>query len=320
MKKLRSVYTFLVLTLLFYSQSFLTLAKAETWDVSISKVDKLLTLYSDEYKRRTGHLSPGTAVNGLGYDDHTCAIVGRMLGLEDRVSQFEPPLPSITSASDNELASTIGSLDSWIAVAKSFQKLPRRGKIKTWNLKCATLPGLWDTHIAETNLSEEFYHLSEDGTALIVMGEIKTGFYERFRTAVVSHPKVTTISVLSPGGNVVEALQAGHLIRERKLNTTIGGNCYSACPFIFMAGAQYRIVWGYADRIGFHQIAKNGKAVPNSHDLYDLLYRYFAFMGADADTVLAWVQSASPTEMNVIDHIDLCAANVATAVYHVCLN
>ena len=59
----------------------------------------------------------------------------------------------------------------------------------------------------------------------------------------LSDNKIDTIMFNSEGGNMMESLVIGRLIRDYKLNTIVPINayCYSACSYAFMGGAVRKI-------------------------------------------------------------------------------
>jgi hypothetical protein len=59
----------------------------------------------------------------------------------------------------------------------------------------------------------------------------------------LSDNKIDTILFNSEGGNMVESLAIGSLIRDYKLNTIVPINayCYSACTYAFMGGVERTI-------------------------------------------------------------------------------
>lgn len=157
-----------------------------------------------------------------------------------------------------------------------------------------------------------------EGTQLRVYGDIDTGFAERFQQALNANRSVTEVTLGSGGGSVQDALIAGLLLRSRGLDTTIYGNCYSACPLVFLGGND-RVVWAAPYRLGFHQIYTGaGVPIPLDDQIYELIVQYVAEMGGDPSRVLAWMFSAGPSEMFEPEPEDLYAAKVATFVQRIC--
>ena len=79
---------------------------------------------------------------------------------------------------------------------------------------------------------------------LFISGKINKGDYERALNAVnetYNHGEISDLFVQldSPGGDVLEAMKIGSLVRKLKLTTmVIHGQCSSACVFILVAGAE----------------------------------------------------------------------------------
>ncbi|MDF2232412.1 hypothetical protein P2H44_07575 [Albimonas sp. CAU 1670] len=298
-------------------------AIATSWPIAIERVGRLADKYYEAAKERTGWISGGTALNNADIRMHRCAIVGRMLGLKGRVSVFEPPYPTISSASDDELWWSAVSLQNWITTANQMRATLPDAKRAIWNLECAIEPGLQDTYFIDKNRDDKssIYKISDDGETLYVIGDIENGFFEKFRNAVEENKELNQIALGSAGGSVLDALRAGMLIRERGFETTIYANCYSACPLVFMGGVA-RTVWDSQAELGFHQISlADGSAVPLSDELYVELAKYMSSMGVEYKEVIFWMWEASPDEMKVFrgDH-ELCDTHVATFVYHGCVS
>ena len=294
-------------------------AQSITWTVAINNVQKMLDKYADAHRVRAGYIGVGTALNNADLRIHRCAIAGRMLGLKDRVSIFEPPYPPIESADLDELAWSVASLDNWISTANAMRHLPVSAKAKLWNLECAIEPGLRDTFLPleSTGSKNEFYELSDDFETLIVLGKIEAGFFDRLEKALSENPNIKFIALGSPGGAVYEAMAAGLLIREKGIETTQYADCFSACPLVFLGGVR-RTVWDMTDKMGFHQISQNGQAVPLNSEVYDHVRSYISVMGGNDAIVLAWMHYSGPREMTIRQGDDLCMAGIATFVYHLC--
>src|SRR5262249_28583042 len=78
---------------------------------------------------------------------------------------------------------------------------------------------------------------TRDGNGhLFVTGPIDQGDDERF--AAVLDGDVTTVSLTSNGGRVLEAVAIGRLIRARGLNTEVPISCVSACALVWAGGVK----------------------------------------------------------------------------------
>lgn len=90
--------------------------------------------------------------------------------------------------------------------------------------------------------------------AVLLNGTIETGDAKRFEEWLASRPEApTTIALNSPGGDVVDALAIGRLIRSKGFKTLLEPKaiCLSACPYV-LAGGVERIVSKEAF-VGVHQ-------------------------------------------------------------------
>lgn len=74
-----------------------------------------------------------------------------------------------------------------------------------------------------------------------------------FRRMLSAHPEISTLVLNSGGGDVTGSLVVAHDVFSRRIATVVPKNavCFSACSFIFLAGAS-REMYG---TLGVHQIA-----------------------------------------------------------------
>jgi hypothetical protein len=293
-------------------------ARADSWDEAIATVEQSASEYFEYAVEVGGTSHAGTMYNGYKSLEHQCAILGRMLRHQDSIrhlEEFEYP-PMDTRSDPHDLLVFSISLENWVAAARWAKSATEDQRINRWNLDCVGEFGIASTLFMEAARPEaEFV---ADGTQLHVYGDIDTGFAERFEQALNANPSVSEVTLGSGGGSVRDALIAGLLIRSRGLDTTIYGNCYSACPLVFLGGND-RVVWAAPHRLGFHQIYTGaGVPIPLDDQLYGLVAQYVAEMGGDPSRVLAWMFSAGPSEMFEPEPEDLCAANVATFVQRTC--
>lgn len=98
-----------------------------------------------------------------------------------------------------------------------------------------------------------------DQAHIEIVGEIVEGDFERLKKAInqhknrFDHSTKPLILLNSPGGNVLEALAMGRLLRSILAVTIVDSNsdCNSACVFLLASGVQ-RVVFGNG-RIGLHR-------------------------------------------------------------------
>ncbi len=93
----------------------------------------------------------------------------------------------------------------------------------------------------------------EDPTVIALNGEIGATLDMDFERALAARPAARVLLLNSPGGYVDNALVVARKVRERGMSTLVakGMGCYSACSYIFFAGAS-RAVDG---ELGVHQIS-----------------------------------------------------------------
>lgn len=91
------------------------------------------------------------------------------------------------------------------------------------------------------------------GTIVRIDGEITPEVAISFAAVLESHPELKAVSLNSPGGRVLPALEIARSINSKGLSTSVpqADQCHSACALIFLAGKE-RIAHG---KLGVHQIS-----------------------------------------------------------------
>ncbi|WP_433988834.1 hypothetical protein SuNHUV7_26100 (plasmid) [Pseudoseohaeicola sp. NH-UV-7] len=104
----------------------------------------------------------------------------------------------------------------------------------------------------------QVFTLSDNGKYGHFDGAITTDSPAAFRAFVADSPALLGISLNSPGGTVVSALEMGNVISEHRFGTFIaeGDFCASACSILFFAGHD-RLAKG---QLGVHQMDDGGRA------------------------------------------------------------
>lgn len=301
-----------------FAQLFAHETTAASWDDAIEVVSEKAEEYHDYAVAVGGTSWAGTMYNGYKSVEHQCAILGRMLGKPEaikHIEQFEYP-PMDARSEPHDLLVFAISLRNWVASARWANEASRDQRINRWNLDCVGKFGIASNlSMKSENPDAEF---EVQGNQLHVYGDIDFGFAERFAVILKANPSITEVTLGSGGGSVHDALLAGVMIRQRGLNTTIYGNCFSACPLVFMGGNR-RVVWAAPYRLGFHQIyTGGGVAIPLDDKLYGFVSQYVARMGGEPRYVLSWMFSASPSQMYEPKPQELCDAVVATFVQRIC--
>lgn len=293
-------------------------AQGTSWETAIQRVEQTSKEYFDYAVEVGGTSSAGTAYNGYQFDRHLCAIVGRMLEQVEAIKEIETlEYPPIDATSDpHDLLVFSISLENWAIAARRVLSMSRDERINVWNLDCVGEMGIPANLFIESAQPNAAFDLN--GKTLMVYGDIEAGFFDRLKAELDANPEVIEVALGSGGGSVRDALLAGYEIRSRGLSTTIYGNCFSACPLVFMGG-ESRVLWASPSRLGFHQIyTGNGNALPVEDPIYRLTARYMADMGVNPQVVIPWMLSAQPHEMFEPEVSNLCAPGVATFVQRVC--
>ena len=260
----------------------------------------------------------GTAFNEMGVNAFMCAslaflfekdaIFKRLGTIEDtpRETYLETPL----AVKSDSLLHT-----NWALAADNILSMSQRDRVETWNLDCVRQYDIAQEEAMPRIAPAAEFEVHED--QLHVLGDIDTGFYNRFAAILAKSPTVKYIVLGSGGGSVRDAILAGVLIRKMGLETTLKSDCYSACPLLFLGGKQ-RTVWSPYRRLGFHQVSREGHAVPADDSVYDLIQRYATSMGADSAFLLAQMRSSKPEAMSYPDVWDLCTPRITTWVQRAC--
>jgi hypothetical protein len=103
------------------------------------------------------------------------------------------------------------------------------------------------------------FSFSRSNQSIFSRGRIDPGTVARFEQFLDSHAvdEGTTVYFHSPGGSLVEGIQLGKVIRQRKLDTSIGaegtnsGACASACAIAFLGGVSRKVPAG--TKYGVHR-------------------------------------------------------------------
>ena len=303
-----------------FAAMFPTASKAQDldWQSAIIRVEKSALKYSDYALKKLGSTWVGQANDSIKFETHRCAILGRMLGVPEAIQHIENfEYPSLNSASDAfEMLVFSLTLENWVAAARSSLKMNQDERKNTWNLDCVGQFGIAAELFIKSDKSNATFSLND--RTLFVYGDIDLGFYKRLKLQLQSNPRIEEVSLGSGGGSVRDALLAGYEIRRLGLNTTIHGNCFSACPLVFMGGVK-RVLWAAPHRLGFHQIyTGDGHAISEDDLIYDIARRYMNEMGISSQTVISWMLSSRPSEMFEPDVSKLCEPKVSTFVQRIC--
>tara|TARA_Y100000815_G_scaffold209525_1_gene193733 strand:- start:678 stop:1898 length:1221 start_codon:yes stop_codon:yes gene_type:complete len=121
------------------------------------------------------------------------------------------------------------------------------------------------------------FSVTDDLPGVIILnGDIDEGSALNFRRALQAVPDARLVVLNSPGGLVQMGLLIADDVHTNRLSTYIpeGSGCYSACSYIFLAGAQ-RTVEG---ELGVHQIATESTDLVGAQvtisDIIDILSRF----------------------------------------------
>ncbi|WP_054140783.1 hypothetical protein [Bosea sp. AAP35] len=297
---------------------FANKASAVDWQKAIVVTErKAKSLERYAYSKGTSHA--GTMYAGWDQRRHECAILGRMVGKEKAIQHLEKMdiLDPRTNPDPHDALVMSISLYSWVAAAESALKETHERRVYFWNVNCVGWEKIANSEwVGAKDASISF---QRQGNKLLVRGPVENNFYESLKKALDTNPGITTVTLGSGGGNVLNAIRAGHLIRQRGLETELYDNCFSACPLVFMGGTS-RTLWASDARLGFHQVSIDGKAVPRDDDIYKLIAAYVDEMKVDSQFVMRAMMSADPRDMFVPEVDKLCEPWIATFIQRRCSN
>ena len=295
-----------------------SVAQGTSWETAIQRVEQSSKEYFDYAVDVGGTSWAGTAYNGYQFDRNLCAIDGRMLEQVEAIKEIEnldyPPMDATSDAHDLLVFSI--SLGNWTIAARRAVAMSSDERINVWNLDSVGEMGISANLLMESAQPNAAFDLN--GQTLLVYGDIEAGFFDRLKIQLDANPEIQGIALGSGGGSVRDALLSGYEIRRRGLSTTIYGNCFSACPLIFMGGAE-RVLWASPNRLGFHQVyISDGTAIPADDPIYDVIAKYLKEMSVDPFVVIGWMLSARPENMFEPSVSELCSPGVATFVQRAC--
>ena len=163
-----------------------------------------------------------------------------------------------------------------VGLYRSADKHPSRGGTKGWALiaKIMVLIGVtrycYDMSqtgvpfilesgkmvVGTSTLPPMFIRVMNNGTEIEIQGGLDFGASEQLSEALAKNPSVKIVHLNSLGGRIAEAKKLASLIKKKKLNTYTKTQCLSACPIVFLAGADKLL--GSEAKLGFHSASFGG--------------------------------------------------------------
>lgn len=214
------------------------------------------------------------------------------------------------------------SMHTFTEVVNEVIAWSEKQRNEEWDLGCVGAHSIGSEE-STGKLRNSFFIVRGNGRHLIVLGDVKTGFFDKLRHALESNPAVTTVLLGSNGGAVYEALMAGRYLRQIGVSTELWNNCRSACVLVFLGGVERRINAPYP-ALGFHQISVNGLAIGRSDVPYADVATYAEEMGVDSTALVRLMQLRPPGGMLDIKYSHggmsdlLCNFRIATVVQRGC--
>jgi hypothetical protein len=207
-------------------------------------------------------------------------------------------------------------------IERAHQSTPSKNLRKNLRLAALLAYSILLTSFSTLALSASI-QLIEEERAILIEGQIKRGDYSKLvQTILKSGPSYGRIYLASPGGDALEAIKIGRLIRSLGYVTEapmlIGNRpicrsfdvaqqncvCFSACTLIYLAGAERR-----GDYLGVHRIYLDPAAVKEmnfkesaalTNNLSLLLHAYLVEMNAPK-TLIDRIDTASSNEIDILE-------------------
>jgi len=147
------------------------------------------------------------------------------------------------------------------------------------------------------------------GVVLRLRGDIKDGDYSRFKAHFARKESIVGLDLSSDGGDLEEGLKIANLVRRKKLTVYVGGECDSACAFVFFS-AEKRY-FGRQSKIGVHSVSSSRDIEDRSSMLLTVkLARISAKLGVPVAAIGKMV-TTRPTMIAYLDGADLLALHAS---------
>lgn len=129
---------------------------------------------------------------------------------------------------------------------------PKAALAAPLTLLCLAAPALaLDPTSSRLKVKGETLYFDTENAADTEAGEIVTEDIDLFREVLQANPQVTELMLNSGGGSIYASSEIAWIVTDVGLNTTVDGECVSACVDIFLAGDRRRMTLG--SKIGFHR-------------------------------------------------------------------
>lgn len=151
-----------------------------------------------------------------------------------------------------------------------------------------------------------------NGSDIYITGDIDYRTLTELRPLLTSHTPATTIWLNSTGGHVIAGRSIGLVIEQAGLDTTVEGQCYSACTLVF-AGGKQRVLTTTAT-LGFHGYRYDSTQRVRTITSVEIQAkdRIFLRRRGVSTTFLDKVFNVKPENIWIPSHAELLAAGVIT--------
>ena len=166
------------------------------------------------------------------------------------------------------------------------------------------------TLLARTCWAAEIQRVTAcSGVVLRLRGDIKDGDYSRFKAHFGRKEAIVGLDLSSDGGDLEEGLRIANLVRRKKLTVYVGGECDSACAFVFFS-AEKRY-FGRQSKIGVHSVSSRRDIEDRGSMLLTVkLARISAKLGVP-ESAIGKMVITRPTMIAYLDSADLSALHAS---------
>lgn len=170
---------------------------------------------------------------------------------------------------------------------------------------CSALP--WASLAERIGDYAPFYYDTETPTVLYLEGDINSQTDYRLGRALHAYPEVETLMLSSRGGTVYDGLSMSATIHDAGLKTHIpaGGECFSACAYMFFAGVER----GSEGKLGVHRLAGLGDDITFGQEVLSEVFASLYSYGVPFEIVLKMLQTP-PERMFIYQPEELAALNL----------
>ena len=284
---------------------------------NIARYQNLAQRYLQAADRIDGGLGDGQVFRHADKREHYCSILADLLQVPETVpEEYMLEDPGLLSNEPYQLRLYAQSLQNYAELAVSLKRQSDFSLRYLWNLNC------WSRFELRKHFTDDRYQgyvvsTTPDQKTLRIVGDIRSGLFGVVARRLTVHRSIQNVELGSFGGNVYEAIKIGELIRQKRLNTVLTNNCFSACTLIFLGGVERQIPAPYYS-LGFHRVTSMGWPVSENDEIYDRIKSYAQRMVGDGDEIVRANLAGDGFDYFMYARAELCSLNIATRVDGFC--